>query len=331
MLGVGMMLHGGLTVLFSTFNGVSSLPHMLDAFERLETPAGGWKIVAINNASTDNTAALLEQRAARLPLTILAEPRQGKNYSLNTGLVAAEGDLVVLTDDDVIPCVDWLVAMRHVADEQLDYDIFSGAIHPIWPEAPPDWMLRCVPKGHFAWTDFAEGPAAPWQIWGPNMAVRSKVFSDHRFFEGIGPNGGPCYATGSETEFAARAARAEHLCWHTHGAVVGHMIEPQQMTAEWLLQRSYNQARGERRLIEASGEDHARTFFRYPPALRRQYAKAVIRVAVTRLFGGFEDRFMARRVLRELEGDLAARRDRLRARAASGQMSRAGYGNMYAL
>jgi hypothetical protein len=100
------------------------------------------------------------------------------------------------------------------------------------------------------------------------------------------------------------------------------LIEPQQMTAEWLLQRFYNQARGERRLLEAGGEDHARTLFGYPPALLRQYAKAVIRVAVTRLFGGFEARFAALSVLRELEGNFAERRDQLRARAASARSFR---------
>jgi glycosyltransferase involved in cell wall biosynthesis len=315
----------GLTVLFSIFNGAATLPRMLDAFERLTPPPGGWKIVAIDNASTDNSAALLEKRKARLPLTVLAERRQGKNYGLNTGLAAAEGDLVVLTDDDVVPREDWLLALRRVADQQPDYDIFGGVIQPIWPAAPPAWMLRCVPKGHFAWTEFTEGPAEPWQIWGPNMVVRCKVFAEHRFFEGIGPNGDPYYATGSETEFAARAARAGHRCWHTHSAVVGHLIEPQQMTAEWLLNRFYNQARGERRLLGATGEDPGRVIFGCPPALLRQYAKAVIRVAVTTLFGSFEARFAALCVLRELEGDFAERRYQLRQRATNGQFFPGGF------
>jgi len=74
------------------------------------------------------------------------------------------------------------------------------------------------------------------------MAVRSKVFSEHKFSAGIGPNGGSCYATGSVTEFAARAAKAGYLCWHTHRPVVGHLISPQQMTADWLLQRFYKAA-----------------------------------------------------------------------------------------
>jgi len=58
-----------------------------------------------------------------------------------------------------------------------------------------------VPKGWFGWTDFNEGPIKPNKVWGVNMTVRAKVFSDHRFFEGIGPNGTRKYVVGSDIEF----------------------------------------------------------------------------------------------------------------------------------
>ena len=85
------------------------------------------------------------------------------------------------------------------------------------------------------------------------------------------------------------------------------------MTPEWLLRRFYNQARGERRLL-AARENSEHTFFGWPPSLLRRYAKATIRVGLASLFGGFEDRFTARRVLRELEGEFAERRYQFRAR-----------------
>ena len=40
-----------------------------------------------------------------MPLEHLQESRLGKNHALNTGLTAAEGDLVVLTDDDVFSSI----------------------------------------------------------------------------------------------------------------------------------------------------------------------------------------------------------------------------------
>jgi glycosyltransferase involved in cell wall biosynthesis len=295
-----------LSVLFSTFNGAATLPPMLDALEALQSPPGGWKLIAVDNGSTDTTAPLLRERQSRLPLTVLSEPRRGKNVGLNAGLDAIEGDLVIFTDDDVVPPPDWLVAFRRLADAQPDFDIFGGAIRPRWLAPPPDWILRCAPKGHFAWTEFESGPIEPRAIWGPNMAVRRAALGEHRFHEGIGPNGAAGYATGSEIELVLRLAAAGHRCWHAEDIVALHLIEPRQLTAKWLLQRSYNQARGEVRLGALCGDG--------PPAdppLRRlgRYA-----TALAASFSRDPDaRFLAARQLAALRGD----RDERRAQARS--------------
>jgi glycosyltransferase involved in cell wall biosynthesis len=290
-----------LTVLFSTHNGASTLPQMLDAFERLDQPEGGWKMVAIDNGSDDGSGDLLEARASKLPLTVLHEPRPGKSAGLNAGRPAIEGDLVVLTDDDVTPTRDWLTSWRRLADERKDYDIFGGAIEPVWPEPPPAWILRNVPKGFFAWTDFEEGPAAPDHIWGPNMAVRRPVIDQFEFHDGIGPNGGDSYATGAETEFVMRAAKAGHRCWHAPRVRVGHLIEPGQLSEEWLLQRAYNHARGWRRLW-ALGEPVESA----PPVRAgRRLRKILTRLVISIARGRVEERFNAMMQLRMLQGEWA--------------------------
>jgi glycosyltransferase involved in cell wall biosynthesis len=295
-----------LSVLFSTFNGAATLPRMLDALEALVPPPGGWKLIAVDNGSTDASAALLRERLSRLPLTVVSEPRRGKNVGLNAGLAAIEGDLVVLTDDDVIAPPDWLAAFRRLADERTHFDIFGGAIRPRWPAPPPDWILRGAPRGHFAWTEFETGPVEPRAIWGPNMAIRRAALGDQRFFEGIGPNGDAGYATGSEVELVLRLAAAGRRCWHAEDIAVEHLIEPRQLTAEWLLQRSYNQARGERRLRALYGDGGPAE-----PLLRRfgRYASAL----AASLSGDPDVRFLAARQLAWLRGD----RDERRAQAAS--------------
>jgi glycosyltransferase involved in cell wall biosynthesis len=78
----------GITVVFATHNGADTLPRMLDALEDLETPMGGVKIVAVDNASTDNSAALIKARSASLPVELLTETRRGKSAALNRALSA---------------------------------------------------------------------------------------------------------------------------------------------------------------------------------------------------------------------------------------------------
>jgi GT2 family glycosyltransferase len=302
------------TVLFATLNGAHTLPRTLDALERLAAPSGGWKLIAVDNGSDDDSLRLLTARTGKLPITVLSEPRRGKNTALNAALAHVEGDIVALTDDDVILPEDWLVAIERAAAQNPGYDIFGGAIDPVWEDEAPDWVLRCVPKGFYSWTDFPEGPVDPHRVWGPSMAVRSSVFRAQKFAEGIGPDGSALYAMGSETEFTMRAERAGHRCWHFRAAPVGHIIRAHQLKPEWLQQRAYNLARGDRRKFRIFEPDARLQVFGYP--LRYLFgfvrgaghlAAAACNVARARLLGDFEDRFRADLRLRYYRGDMAER------------------------
>lgn len=100
-----------LSVLVSTHNRAADLARFLDAiagstFRNDEI----WELVIVANACTDNTLSLLETSQARedLRLVIVSEPRKGKSRALNTGLEYVSGDIVVFTDDDVVPPSEWL-------------------------------------------------------------------------------------------------------------------------------------------------------------------------------------------------------------------------------
>ena len=60
-----------LTVLFATFNGAHTLPTVLEAYRNLEEPDGGWKLVVVDNGSTDDTPIILNRFKDLLPLTCL--------------------------------------------------------------------------------------------------------------------------------------------------------------------------------------------------------------------------------------------------------------------
>src|SRR5690349_2014049 len=105
-----------LTVLIATRNGEKTLPGVLEAYGRAQTPVGGFKLVVVDNGSTDATPALAGRFRNKLPLTWLSENAPGKNAALNRGLSAVEGDLVVLTEDDAFPHPDLLTRLRGAAD-----------------------------------------------------------------------------------------------------------------------------------------------------------------------------------------------------------------------
>src|SRR5712691_8767201 len=104
----------------TTRDGEKTLPRVLEAHCALQPPQGGWKLLVVDNASTDRTREILSSFAQRLPLTYLFEARRGQNHARNSALSAIAGDLVVFTDDDAIPRRDWLAQMRGAADAHPD-------------------------------------------------------------------------------------------------------------------------------------------------------------------------------------------------------------------
>ncbi len=279
-----------LTVIFATRNGEAVLPAVLNSFARLESPQGGWQLVVADNGSTDRTRQILESFRDRLPLRCLAETRPGKNAALNAALEYVDGDLVVLTDDDVFPRTDWLVRLRAAADARPDYDIFGGAILPRWEVPPPEWLLRRVPAGPtFTLTDaaLADGATGAHNVFGPNMAVRAAIFSSGgRFATSIGPNGRN-YAMGSETEFVRRLLSHGHRAWHVREAVVEHFVRKSQMTQESVLHRAVRFGRGQYRLSPAGQATATKHWRGVPRYLYRQMLGHVARLlAATLRFDG---------------------------------------------
>ena len=237
-----------LSVLLSSHNGGDDLKRMLDGLTRLREPRGGWRLIAVDNASTDDTGDIMRSYADRLPITVLHEPTPGKNRALNRALEAAEGDLYVFTDDDVVVGEDWLQQWREVADAQPDFAVFAGRTVPLWPYDPPQDLLTGVETGvlYAQHEDFIkEGPCEPWDVFGTNMAVRAFIFRNGvRFSVDIGPDGTPNYPMGSDTELSRRLHSDGFKCWFASGPLVRHIVPPAHLEPSWILRRGYRWGRG---------------------------------------------------------------------------------------
>jgi len=235
-----------LTVLMATHNGAGTLPRVLDSYIQLDSPPCGWKLIVVDNASTDETPDILKSYVGKLPLKIIFTEKRGKNIALNEGLKYVEGDLVVFTDDDVVPEQNWLVALWDAAGAHAEYDIFGGKIVPVWPVEPDDWIVRLVNFGvTYAITpvELVSGPVPALQIWGPNMAVRRKLFFEGHYFDcAVGPQEGQ-YKMGSETDFTCRLEQLGYRCWFVNEAVVGHIIRKHQLERKWIIQRAFRYGR----------------------------------------------------------------------------------------
>jgi GT2 family glycosyltransferase len=237
-----------LTVLIATRNGEHVLPRTLGGYRRISAPSVGWKIVVVDNGSTDSTPEIIESFKKDLPLEMLEQPVAGKSRALNTGIEAVEGRLVVLTDDDAIPSPSFLEAWAQFLAERGNYALYGGTIEPLFEAPPPKWLIET--KQHFALMfgerNLPEGPIEPGEIYGGNMAVRRSVLDQgFRYDEDIGPNGtDPNCPMGGETEFCRRIALSGVGCWFASKPRVQHIVRPHQLTEAAWAKRAYRCGRG---------------------------------------------------------------------------------------
>ena len=238
-------------VILSTLNGETRLGDMLDAMLRVRLPKGT-RIHIVDNGSEDGTQALLDAYASRLPLVLYTQAARGKNHCLNQVLNAVcdrldPRELVVFTDDDILPSPEWLEELEAAGRAQPDCDVFAGRILPHWPNSGAA-HLDAVSRYFgvlFSLTSNFEGPCNPSLAWGPNMAVRAHVFqSGVRFDPKFGPNGRTGYPMGSETELMERLESQGLRGWFAERACVRHMIRASQLDTTSILQRAFRHGYG---------------------------------------------------------------------------------------
>ncbi len=240
-----------LTILFSTFNGMQTLPRTLERLQAIERPED-LRIVAVDNRSDDGSYELLQQACEYLPITLFECREPGKNKALNFALdrivgTLSDDDLVVVTDDDILPNDDWLLQLSSAAAANPKASVFGGAIRPVWPANVPKWLpdLEGFFAVLFATTSTRTGVCTSRDIYGPNMAVRGKLFKQGiRFNPSIGPDGSQHFGMGSESELLRRLERDGHEMHFCEAAAVGHQIKPSLLRWSAVLSRAYRYGRG---------------------------------------------------------------------------------------
>ena len=139
------------SVIVCTYNRAPFLRQSLAALCAMAPPADTRvEIVVVDNNSTDDTKDVIASFAATSPIPVVAahEKRQGKSFALNLGLEVATGDVIALTDDDVITTSDWL--SRIVDDYRArDVTFVFGKVLPWWERTPPAELL--LPRGQAIW------------------------------------------------------------------------------------------------------------------------------------------------------------------------------------
>jgi glycosyltransferase involved in cell wall biosynthesis len=99
------------SVVIATKDRARFLERALESFET-QTGAPPFEVVVADNASTDDTRAVVERRRERsaFPVEYVYEPEPNRGKARNRGIRAAGGELIAFCDDDVHVPSGWLAA-----------------------------------------------------------------------------------------------------------------------------------------------------------------------------------------------------------------------------
>jgi dolichyl-phosphate beta-glucosyltransferase len=92
-----------LTLVFPCYNEAERLPRTLAAYlAELSRQPGAIEVLVVDDGSTDRTFAVAQAIAAQddRVRVIRSQPNRGKGYGVRTGVLQAEGELIVFTDAD---------------------------------------------------------------------------------------------------------------------------------------------------------------------------------------------------------------------------------------
>ena len=103
------------SVIVPAFNAEHTIAGCLEALLAQDYPAERLEIIAVDNRSTDRTAAVM----CRYPVRVVAERRVQSSYAArNAGLAEARGGILCFTDADCVPDRGWTRALvAALADE----------------------------------------------------------------------------------------------------------------------------------------------------------------------------------------------------------------------
>ena len=95
------------SIIIPTFNGDSRIGNCLDALLK-QVPGRNVEILVINDGSTDDTAHVVKRYSG---VRLITQGNAGPAAARNRGALEARGTIIIFTDDDCVPMLDWLSAM----------------------------------------------------------------------------------------------------------------------------------------------------------------------------------------------------------------------------
>jgi glucosyl-dolichyl phosphate glucuronosyltransferase len=135
------------SIIIPTYNRAALMVQAVRSAFALKYPADCYEVIVVDNASTDNTPEMVESlqnEAAGNVLRYVREDRLGLHNARHAGAQAAEGKLLLFTDDDATFDFGWAKAYAEAFARHAAMRAAGGPVRPVWEADPPQWLLDYI-------------------------------------------------------------------------------------------------------------------------------------------------------------------------------------------
>jgi glucosyl-dolichyl phosphate glucuronosyltransferase len=221
------------TVVICTYNRASVLKLALQSLVEQTAEKNSFKIIVVDNNSTDDTKKVVEDFKNKLSLKYVFEDKQGLSHARNRGYQEADTEYVAYLDDDAKADRNWVNIMSKIIQEEK-VEVFGGPYHPYYLDEPPLWIkdsrLQQVDYG-----DSARILTENEYINGTNMVYRRGLLEKYNGFRTDLGMAGKAIAYGEETELQKRFRKDKMTIKVYPDLLVYHLVPEYKMKLGWYL------------------------------------------------------------------------------------------------
>lgn len=234
-----------------TFNRAESLGRTLASLAAIANDT--LEIVVVDNASTDDTAAVVRKIQAQHPAVrwkYVFEPVPGLLSGRHRGANEAAGEICAYLDDDVRVGPGWLDALQQ-GFKNPGVALMGGPSTALFAATPPEWLAKFWSEDaegrHCTWLSLFDGgdrpkPINPRYVWGLNFAIRrTTLFALGGFHPDCLPKALQRFQGDGETGLSDKLAAAGHATLYHPGLAVQHEVPAARLTPDYFADRAFYQ------------------------------------------------------------------------------------------
>ena len=194
-----------------------------------------WSVLVVDNASSDDTAAVVARHAGHLSLRYVYEPKLGLTHARLRGVYETSGEWIAFVDDDNLLSPGWVAA---IVDAILTFPAtggFGGRVVLDWEVKPPSAVSSfgfC-----FAEQDFGDERCEVKTLVGAGMVLNREALHACGWVAGplLADRIGKSLISGGDAEMALRVRGAGYTLRYEPSAVMQHLMPAGRSTSKYLL------------------------------------------------------------------------------------------------